>query len=137
MKDILLVNPPLVQSIFEHAGDDLDIVNLVIEDNLISSMNVGLVSISSYLVSKGFTVDIIDLYKDFGVEKLENQLKVEKYRFIGVSCVTGYSYLSSIQCFKAAKKIQPTITTIGGGAHLGPLGKTAISECPEIAIIAQ
>lgn len=137
MKDILLVNPPLIQSILEHAGDDLDVVNLVIEDNLISSMNVGIVSISSYLVSRGFTVDIIDLYKDRGVEKLENQLKVEKYRFIGVSCVTGYSYLSSIQCFKAAKRIQPTIITIGGGAHLGPLGKTALGECPEIDIVAR
>lgn len=137
MRDLLLVNPPLIHSIIEHAGEDLEIVNLVIEDNLISSMNVGIVSIASYLVSKGFDIKIIDLYKESNLQRLKKELTINKYRFVGVSCVTGYSYLPSLECFNLVKKLSSESITVGGGAHLGPLGITAMQECNTLDIIAK
>lgn len=137
VKDILLVNPPLIFSVLEHAGDDLETINLVIEDNLISSMNVGLITIGSYLKSKGYSVTVIDLYREKDLSKLESELRLDKYRFAGISCVTGYSYLASQECCRAVKRLSPDTVTVGGGAHIGPLGVIALKECAELDIVAR
>jgi len=47
VKDILLVNPPLIFSVLEHAGDDLETINLVIEDNLIVGHHWGIIGVKS------------------------------------------------------------------------------------------
>lgn len=137
MKDLLLVNPPLIHFVSEEAGNELGLVSLIMEDALMKSINIGIVSLANHLLHKGFSVDIIDLYFDHDVARLKELLRSEKYRFVGVSCVTGFSYLSSMECFRAVKEIGPETITIGGGSHLGPLGEVGLKECPQIEIIAQ
>lgn len=136
-KDLLLINPPLVSSVLANAGEQLDMISLIIEDNLMTSINVGLLSIASYVESKGFSVDIIDLYHDSDLSKITSQLQDNEYRYVGISCVTGYSYIATKECFDLCKQLQPEAVSIGGGPHLGPLGRTALEECSSLDILAR
>jgi len=99
MEKILLINPP-----FNIAKDNYD-----------SSVSVGLLSIASYLESRGIGVMIIDgvRQKDF-LEKIEEAAKDCQY--FGLSVMT-MQIPEALKISERIKKINPEAKIIWGGSH--------------------
>lgn len=99
MKKVLLINPP-----FNIAKENYD-----------SSISVGLLSIATYLDSKGVAVKIID-----GVRQ-ENYLDLimqnaKKCDFVGISAMTT-QIPAALKISELIKKINPRCLVIWGGPH--------------------
>jgi radical SAM superfamily enzyme YgiQ (UPF0313 family) len=94
----------------------------------------GLCYLAAVLIDKGYRPEIIDCAAE-KMSHLELLKKVAEYKpdIVGVSCTT-VSYDSARQVLAAVKKIDQTITTVLGGAHLSALPKSTMEECDFIDI---
>src|SRR2546423_3093073 len=80
----------------------------------------------------GVNVDIVDLELEFGrpntkrecdrfISLSRNRIAGKRYDFVGISCYTSMSYLSTVAISKLARELYPDAIIAVGGYH--PLGK--------------
>ena len=129
--DLLLVNPPM----------------LIIEPDYITigtpakfsmkAMNPGVLSVASYLDYKGFQVKIIDLFEENSLEKLIKELRTEKPKVVGISVMSGFSYLESLECVRIAKQESEDSLCVVGGQHVAPIGPTVLQDCKSLDIVVK
>lgn len=99
MKKIILINPP-----FNIAKDNYD-----------SSISVGLLSIASYLFSRGIEVDLIDAVREKTfLERIKEA--ASKNEFFGISVMT-MQIPQALRVSELIKKLNPKSKIIWGGSH--------------------
>lgn len=121
--DILLINPPF--SILENPDY---LTKGTFLDYKMECINPGILSIASYVASKGFLVKIIDLSIDKDFEQLISFFKYGTAKIIGVSSTCAYDYLESLHCIELAYENSPESLLMMGGQHAGPLGKIVFDD---------
>lgn len=93
---------------------------------------IGLLSIASYLESRGYCVRIIDAMTVSKTEKeIENYLKKEKFDLIGIPIFTN-TVEDSYYTVNFCKKVLPDVCIAVGGVHATILPIQTMKECPEI-----
>lgn len=133
--DLILINPPMAT----YRPDQYRVGTMFVPKNIrISCINTGILSIATYLDSKGFKIAILDLYKhestDEAKEALHSFLKENEAGYYGISCGSGFSYLETLETAHLIKQNDPTTTVITGGQHIGPLKDLPLRECSAIDI---
>jgi anaerobic magnesium-protoporphyrin IX monomethyl ester cyclase len=90
----------------------------------------GLLSIGAYLESKGYTVDMSDMW-EMSWEEIESTLKDLNPDIIFSSCLTD-SRLSNFKLAKIAKKLNPNVISVVGNAHATAMYDQILRNYPEI-----
>lgn len=131
---VLLINPPLIA-----ARPDFGNVGVfsVVGNLIVRCINPGILSIASYLDAQGYKVRILDLSEESDFSSLLECLEKDTPWVAGISCSTGFNYLSSIECSRIIRQLCPETLIIAGGQHIGPLGTTALRECPWLDVVVK
>src|SRR5262245_24616494 len=93
-----------------------------------------LLKLFAYLRHQGASVDIVDLELEFGrpvssvdcerfLQGAKSRMEGGRYDFVGISCYTSMSYLSTIAVSRLARELYPQAIIAVGGYHC--LGKAA------------
>lgn len=90
----------------------------------------GLLSIGAYLESKGYNIDMKDLW-DMNWNQIEEFLSKENPDIIFSSCLTD-SRQSSFTLAKIARKLNPNVVNVIGNAHATAMYHQILSNYPEI-----
>ncbi|MBU1159543.1 MAG: radical SAM protein [Candidatus Thermoplasmatota archaeon] len=132
---VLLVNPPqLIENIPDTKGSGI----LLFSENLRTSViNAGLLSIASYLDSFGISVRILDLSQHNDYDSLGSEIESSLPEIVGVSCPSALSYLEFLRCLSVTKEVSPSIVTVGGGQHVGPLGRKVFDDTSHLDILVR
>lgn len=105
MKDILLLNPPMLDT--TKWGKALPEAHC--------APPIGIASLAAIAAQEGFSVSAADLYFSNEVQ-VKEVLEADKYRVIGISCFTDQR-AASFRLAKLAKETQPGAMVILGGPH--------------------
>ena len=87
-----------------------------------------LVKLYSYLVNRGVPTEVVDLELEFGrprdevecaafLELAKARLSGAEFDFIGVSCYTSLSFLSTLEIAKIVRRLNPSAIIAVGGYH--------------------
>jgi radical SAM superfamily enzyme YgiQ (UPF0313 family) len=132
MIDVLLVSPDVsypvesypVDLVSERAADLRDREWVV---------NLGLLSVGTYLENRGLRVEILDLVGTQNhFDELMDAVRRRQPRLVGFSSVSCYSYINIGRYCTAIRELNPDIRLIGGGQHLTAIPLTALEEIPEL-----
>ncbi|MDD4332944.1 MAG: radical SAM protein [Patescibacteria group bacterium] len=99
MKNVLLINPPFNIS----------------KDNYDSSVSVGLLSIATYLDSRGVKVEMIDGVRQKNYLDLIKE-KIKDFDIVGISVMT-MQIANAIEVSRVIKEENPGCTIVWGGSH--------------------
>ena len=92
--DLTLINPP---ALIERPPVEQSGTLFVPEKLRITAMNPGILSLFTYLKSKGFSVNILDLSLDTEYSSMEKKIKNIDSRYVGISSTSGFDYLESLK----------------------------------------
>ena len=93
---------------------------------------IGMLSIASFLESRGIDADIIDCYATpMPAEELVTEIIRRKADVVGFSCTTS-SFLEGYSFAALLKKRAPEIATVVGGAHACSVGVGLLDDFPAI-----
>lgn len=124
--DILLVNPHL-----EFPSDTSGRSNLLRSKEYL--LNMGLLSLSSYLNHYGIQAKILDLANaEFPEKQLENAVSNFNPRFVGISNQSCHSYLPTKNYANLVKSISREIGVVVGGLHSSGIPNELLDESPDI-----
>lgn len=133
--DLMLINPP---SLLFGEPDCGQAGGLFLPEHLkITAMNPGLLSIATYIKRKGFDVKIVDLSLSENFKNLEKEVLSNKPKIIGISSTSAFDYIESLECIKIAKMLSPESLIVGGGQHIGLLGKIVFQDTPHLDILCR
>jgi radical SAM superfamily enzyme YgiQ (UPF0313 family) len=126
MTEVLLINPNIVYPV------DAAISGRAIPIREIEKVvNLGLLSIASYLHAKDISVELMDLVGHFDdEEQLRQAIETVKPKIIGLSCISCYGYPRLIEYTEIIKGIDDNIFIMAGGQHILGIPKTAMQEAP-------
>lgn len=133
--DLILINPPMAT----YRPDQYRVGTMFVPKNIrISCINTGILSLATYLDSKGFRIAILDLYKAESAEEaretLRSFLEKNEASCYGVSCGSGFSYLETLDVARLIRQTNPLAKIVTGGQHIGPLKDLPLKECSAIDI---
>src|SRR3989344_634938 len=130
--DVLLVNPSTVAESPHYArtGNIFTPAEVVVR-----SFNPGLLSIASYLASKGIEVKIVDLLDESDHSALVSHLQEDRPRIAGISCISGFSYPSALLAAEQIKEAYPDTVVALGGSHAGPLASTIWHDTSHVDVV--
>jgi len=134
--DLLLVNPPsLIDKPDIGYGGGVLAHTEISEKLKVKAMNPGLLSITSYILSKNYSVKLVDLSLSNNYDELNQELTSNKFRFAGVSSTSGFDYNESLKCLEIIKQTDKQIVSLIGGQHAGALGSLAFSDTPNLDVL--
>ncbi|MBU0757233.1 MAG: B12-binding domain-containing radical SAM protein, partial [Nanoarchaeota archaeon] len=133
--EVILINPPMVNSYnpnpsllrSEVYGEVPDVDNV---------LNYGLLSIATHLKKNGVKVRIIDHQLSFDFSDLKGLLKDETPLLVGISCVSAFSYLPTLDIAKYVRNIFPETIICIGGQHPSSIPKIVFEDSKETDIVA-
>lgn len=141
--DLLLVNVPM----------DLGKKPYDLAFPFIKRLNFGILAIASYMKEQGYSVGIYDpqalVYADtsnesYGLNEssfitnLLTYIYDNKPSYIGLSCISGFSYPNCKEVAFKIREAYPTITIfVGGKDHVGQIANSVLEECPSIDIVVR
>lgn len=100
------------------------------------TMNFGILAIAGYLLDHGFDAAIHDLESPASLnpaEDLLGRIAASRPTAVGLSCISGYSYPSTLRVARQIREALPeTVLIVGGKDHVGVLGSTVLAECPSL-----
>ena len=103
------------------------------------SLNYGLLSLATHLVSNGYSAKIFDpgvWQDDKTILETIRWIEVHKPKYIAISCISGFSYPAMKQIVQSIRIKFPLTPIIAGGKdHIALMAKRALEECPEIDLI--
>jgi len=126
--DLTLINPP---ALIERPPVEQSGTLFVPEKLRITAMNPGILSLFTYLKSKGFSVNILDLSLDTEYSSMEKKIKNIDSRYVGISSTSGFDYLESLKIAEFTKTHTNAQIFIGG-QHAGPLGELVLMDSQNI-----
>ncbi len=92
------------------------------DPNVNSTMPISLLSIGSYLKSKGVPCKIYDLF-GLAEEDIKDIVETNNPRIVGISCQFTPHYKDVLSLAKMIKEVNPEITIVLGGNHASSLNK--------------
>ncbi|MGH3888242.1 MAG: B12-binding domain-containing radical SAM protein [Pseudonocardiaceae bacterium] len=130
--DVLLLNPIVSYR------SDMNVGTMgVPDDYLVRCINPGILSIATWLNSRGHTVSILDfLDGDGSVEPLDEFFKCCCPKVVGISCMTGFAYLHALRLAAHVRGLSPGSLIAFGGQHVGPQAVDVLADGPEIDVVA-
>ncbi len=133
MSEVLLINPNMVfPSDYSVSGRTVQIRDIE------KVINLGLLSIASYLDAKNISVRLIDLVgKKNDVQMLRDALEQEKPKFVGISCISCYAYLKVIEYAEIIKSVDKDIFVMSGGQHISGIPHIAMQESPHLDCVVK
>lgn len=104
-----------------------------------SSLNYGLLALATYLNRHGYDARVYDPCNWRGGQAVQSTiewLRQHRSQYIGLSCISGFSYPSFRALAQEIRVAFPNIPIIAGGKdHLALIAKRVFEECPEIDVI--
>jgi len=133
MTDILLVNSNMTfPSDASISGRPVAIRDLE------KVVNLGLLSIASYLDSNGVSVKIIDLVgQRDDLDVLRRAVEQEQPRVVGVSCISCFAYPKLKEYARLIKSLDDNIFVIAGGQHLSGIPALVLAEAPDVDCVVK
>ena len=126
MKDIIFFNPP-----FNRITPDY-VVGASLARFEMDAINPGILSIATYLKNKGVNVEIHDFYRQKNLEIVEkeiiNVIEKESPKIVGISNLSAYDYIDTLNIAKIVKKVNPSTIVIVGGQHASGLKKIILND---------
>ncbi|OUL28512.1 radical SAM protein [Nostoc sp. 106C] len=136
MIDLLLVNVPI----------DLGKKPYDLAFPFLKRLNFGILAIASYMKEREFQVEIFDpqAYSEENyseedcINKLLQEIEYCSPLVVGLSCISGFSYLSCKKIAYLIRQVFPSILIlVGGKDHVGQIADTVLSECAAIDIVVR
>ncbi|MDA8131125.1 MAG: cobalamin-dependent protein [Elusimicrobia bacterium] len=127
--EFCLINPPalLDKPPIEQSG------TLFIPERLkIAAINPGILSIASYLDSKGYAVRILDLSGETDWTRVGKLLSKAGAGLYGISSTSAFDYIESLEIARLLKSYFPETPVILGGQHAGALGSGVLRDSPHV-----
>jgi radical SAM superfamily enzyme YgiQ (UPF0313 family) len=133
MTDVLFVNSNMVfPSDTSISGRPVSIRDLE------KVVNLGLLSIASYLDSNGVSVKIIDLVgQRDDLDVLRRAVEQEQPRVVGVSCISCFAYPNLKEYARLIKSLDDNIFVIAGGQHLSGIPALVLAEAPDVDCVVK
>jgi len=132
MAEVILISPQLVYPQGPVSGRPAEIRSLE------KVVNVGMLSVASYLDSLGVEVRILDLVgESLHLEILQKAVLDEKPCIVGFSCISCYGYPVVAEYCRLIRLIDPDVYLLGGGQQLSALPVTAMREIPALDCIVK
>lgn len=129
--DIVFISPPVGALVPE---TEKRFVLRIFFENCI---NVGILSLLTYLDGRGYRATVIDLFLEKVVD-FEKSIRLffagNSTKYVGISCTSGFSYLETMEIAKIIKNIDPEIKIISGGQQVGALVGLPLEECAQIDV---
>lgn len=124
--DVLFIDPPM--KVFK--DNSMLYGNLYQpEDEHCKVFNPGILSIASYILSKGYKVKVVHIFRENDIESKLAEIK-NKYApaIIAVSCSYMHTYLPTVLISNILNEYFPKALLIGGGRHIGDIAGIALKE---------
>lgn len=133
MAEVLLINPNIIfPSDYSISGRSVQIRDLE------KVVNLGLLSVASYLKEKGVDIKIIDLVGQSDDESLlADAILQQNPKLIGISCISCYAYPKLLDYAKLIKSLNSNIFILAGGQHLSGIPQIAMTESNHIDCIVK
>lgn len=131
--DMLLINPVVMAQ--RDDGANVGTIG-VPEDYLVRCINTGILSIATYLDARGYSVGILDFLESNDLGPLEDYLGRERPRVIGISCMTGFSYIQCLEIVETARRLAPDSVIVMGSQHVGPQAVAVLEDSPGLDAVA-
>lgn len=129
---VLLVQPPIVYPDEPIAGRHQNVRQKE------AYIEIGLLSIASFLESKGVEVTFLNLANsETPIVDLTDLIKSRHFHLVAISCMSGYAYPSLRIYPRLIKELDPRVFVLTGGQHSGPLGKIVLDEIQEIDCVVR
>ncbi|MFH1653062.1 MAG: radical SAM protein [Pseudomonadota bacterium] len=115
---------------------DLVIIDPLVETNYPkhtkNNINVGILSIASYVYNNGYKVKLLDFQheKNF-LSELLDFVKNNTVKIIAINCTSSFSYGSLMTAVKALSDFKETLVIVGG-QHVIGLRENVFSQIPEL-----
>jgi anaerobic magnesium-protoporphyrin IX monomethyl ester cyclase len=130
--DALLIQPEIIYPNEPIAGRHQDVRRKE------GYIEIGLLSVASFLESKGVDVEILDLVNgETALDDLEKAVATKRPRLAAIPCMSGYAYPSLRSYSALIKDISRDTFIITGGQHSGPLGPTILEDIPQVDCAVQ
>ena len=101
-------------------------------------VNLGLLSVASYLDAKGFSVKILELVGHHDELPLIRQtIEQEQPQCVGISCISCFTYPKLKAYAKLIKSIDQGIVLLAGGQHISSIPQIAMEEIPELDCVVR
>jgi radical SAM superfamily enzyme YgiQ (UPF0313 family) len=101
-------------------------------------VNLGLLSIASYLDGNAVSVKIIDLVgQSNDLELLRQTVARESPRFVGISCISCFAYPKLKEYARLIKSLDDSIFVIAGGQHLSGIPALVLAEAPDVDCVVK
>jgi radical SAM superfamily enzyme YgiQ (UPF0313 family) len=128
--DVLFVNPPFNRTRPDYASE-ASLARFEMD-----AINPGILSMATYLRSKGAEVEIADFYrqKDMSVveSELADRLSRDRPMAVGISNLSAYDYLDVLAIAGIVKTATPEVAVLVGGQHASALGSQVLQDGPSI-----
>lgn len=101
-------------------------------------VNLGLLSLASYLNAEGVSVQIMDLvgHPD-DMEAIRNAIEQERPKFVGISCISCFTYPKLAEYSELIKTLDKSIFVMAGGQHVSGIPQTTLEEMPHVDCIVR
>lgn len=101
-------------------------------------VNLGMLSVASYLDAQDISVKLLDLVghpNEF--EEIRQTLEQEHPQFVGISCISCFTYPNLKQYARLVKAIDRNIFLIAGGQQMSSIPQIAMEEIPELDCVVR
>lgn len=133
MVDILLVTPEMIfNPETPVSGRSFQIRNLE------KVVNLGLLSVASYLHANGVSLEILDLVgKEDDLKILRDTVVQLKPKFVGISCISCFSYPRLKEYVELIKAVDNSIFVFSGGQHISGIPLVVMNEVPRLDCVVK
>jgi anaerobic magnesium-protoporphyrin IX monomethyl ester cyclase len=133
MVDILLVNPNMSFSLDSPvSGRSFQIRSLE------KVINLGLLSVASYLDAAGISLEILDLVgEEDDLRLLRDTVARVKPEFVGFSCISCFAYPRIKEYVEVVKIVNPDIFVLAGGQHISGIPRLVMEEVPGLDCVVK
>jgi anaerobic magnesium-protoporphyrin IX monomethyl ester cyclase len=101
-------------------------------------IEIGLLSVASFLESKGVKTKILNLVGSASsLDDLERIVSNEQPCLVAIPCMSGYAYPALRMYSALIKDINSDIFIITGGQHSGPLGQIVLDDIPQVDCVVR
>jgi radical SAM superfamily enzyme YgiQ (UPF0313 family) len=132
--EIVLVNPPTMVIRPER---QLSGTFFVDAKHRVFCINPGIISIASYLASRGVSLEIADFQEEEDLDTVRQALRGYEARVFGISSTSGFDYLECLEIAEMIKQEHPGCLLIAGGQHIGVLGEIVFRDTDAVDIVVK
>lgn len=133
--DVVFIDPPkLIQGLPEEGKSGSFFTSETVK---INAINLGILSLFSYLSSKGFSCKILNFSEDSDFSNAKRKIEKIRASYFGIGSQSGFDYLETIELARLIKESNHNSKVVIGGQHAGSLEEMPLKESKDIDIIVK